>query len=298
MFQIKLFIFYSSFLVFPLLVFLLYKLNNWKIFKKYQKIFFSLFFIFSIIFVDARFIEPNYISVNKTKINIWFKKQVRIALISDIHLWIYKKWDFAEKIVKKLNSLENIDYIFIAWDLTYLDENKTKFDLEKLFWSFKNIKKPVYWVLWNHDVELPWPKIREELVKEFNKYNFKFLNNEIIEFEDFNLIWLGSHWSWEDKIEILNKIKNSKKNIVLTHNPDTLLKYKNKKADLTLCWHTHWWQIKIPFLYKLVLPVKWNFDEWLTQEKNTQLFITSGLWIIWLPFRFLNPPVIDILEIK
>ena len=249
-------------------------------------------------FFDARFIEPNYISVQKTKINIWLEKEVKIALISDIHLGIYKKWDFAEKIVKKLNSLENIDYIFIAWDLTYLDENKKEYDLEKLFWAFKNIKKPVYWVLWNHDVELPWPKIREQLVSKLNKYNFNFLNNKIIELEEFNLVWLWSNWAREDDINILKNIKNNKKNIILTHNPDTTLKYKNKKSNLTLCWHTHWWQVRIPFLYKLVLPVVWNFDKWFTQEKNTQLFVTSGLWIIWLHFRFLNPPVIDILEIK
>jgi predicted MPP superfamily phosphohydrolase len=298
MLQIKLFIFYSSFLVFPFLIFLFYKIKNWKNFKKYQKIFFSIFFLLSLVFIDARFIEPNYLLVKKTEINIWLEEEIKIALISDIHLWIYKKWKFAKKIVKKLNSLENIDYILIAWDLTYLEENKENYDLEKLFWAFKNIKKPVYWVLWNHDVELPWPKIREKLVKEFNKYNFKFLNNKIIELEEFNLIWLWSNWSWEDKIEIISKIKNSKKNIVLTHNPDTTIKYKNNLADLTLCWHTHWWQIKIPYLYKLFLPVRWIFDEWLTQEKNTQLFITSGLWIIGLPFRFFNPPVIDILEIN
>jgi predicted MPP superfamily phosphohydrolase len=51
-------------------------------------------------------------------------------------------------------------------------------------------------------------------------------------------------------------------------------------------------------LYKKVIPTYGQFDEWLTQEKNTQLFITSGLWIIGLPFRFLNPPVIDILKIN
>jgi len=70
MLQIKLFIFYASYLVFPFLVFILYKAKNWKNFKKYQKIFFSVFFVLSLIFIDARFIEPNYISVQNTKINI------------------------------------------------------------------------------------------------------------------------------------------------------------------------------------------------------------------------------------
>lgn len=298
MLQIKLFIFYTSYLVFPFIIFLLYKIKFWKNFNKLQKTIFVILFSLSFIFIDARFIEPNYISVKNTEINIWLEKKVKIALIWDIHLWIFKKWYFAEKVVKKLNWLENIDYILIAWDLTYFEENKTDYDLEKLFSSFNNIEKPVYWVLWNHDVELPWPDIREDLVMLFDKYWLNYIDNKIIKLEDFNLVWLWSNWSWEDNIDILEKIKNNKKNIVLTHNPDTTLKYKNNKSDLTLCWHTHWWQVKIPFLYKYVLPVKWDFDEWLTQEKNTQLFITSWLGMVGLPFRFLNPPVIDILEIN
>ena len=179
MLQFKLIIFYASFLVFPFLVFILYKAKNWKNFKKYQKIFFSVFFVLSLIFIDSRFIEPNYISVQNTKINIWLEKKVNIALIADIHLWIYKKWDFAEKVVKKLNKLENIDYILIAWDLTYLREDINNHNLEELFWAFQNIKKPVYWVLWNHDVELPWPKIRKKLIKLFDKYWFNYIDNKI-----------------------------------------------------------------------------------------------------------------------
>ena len=180
MLQIKLFIFYASYLVFPFLIFLIFNIRKYKNFKKYQKIFFSVFFVLSIIFIDSRFIEPNYISVKKTKINIWLEKKVNIALITDIHLWIYKKGDFAEKVVKKLNKLENIDYILIAWDLTYLREDKNNHNLEELFWDFKNIKKPVYWVLWNHDVELPWPNIREKLIKLFDKYWFNYIDNKII----------------------------------------------------------------------------------------------------------------------
>jgi hypothetical protein len=70
MWKIQIFIFYASFLVFPFLIFLFYKIKNWKNFNKIQKIFFVFLMILSIFFIDNRFIEPNIITVNETKINI------------------------------------------------------------------------------------------------------------------------------------------------------------------------------------------------------------------------------------
>lgn len=292
----KITIFYLSFLVFPFLILLIFRLKN---INKFVKI---IWIIISLLFIDARFIEPNIILIKNTSINIWLNnldKKIKIALISDIHLGIYKKQNFLEKAVKKINKIENLDYIFIAWDITYFDKSDTSenINLDILFKPFEKINKPVYWVLWNHDVELPWPNIRENLVNTFNKFWLNHLNNNTVKLDWFTLVWLWSFLNNEDNTSILNRFSKEDKVIVLTHNPDTISKYTNK-IDLTLAWHTHWWQIKIPFLYKYVIPTRWDFDEWLTREINTQLFITSWLWVVWLPMRFLNPPVIDVLEIE
>ncbi len=298
MLKLKLSIFYASYLVFPFIIFLFYKARNWKNFKLWHKIIFVIFSLLSIFFIDNRFIEPNILTIQKTEIKIGLEQKVKIAFISDIHLWIFKKWDFLEKIVEKTNKILELDYVFIAWDLTYLYSDYEKKEIEELFLEIKNLKVPVYWVLWNHDVEKPWPKVREELKKVMTKFWANFLNNDFVKLKWFTLVWLWDNWGGEDDVSILDNFKETDKIIVLTHNPDTTLKYKNKNADLTLCWHTHGGQIKIPFLYKKIIPTFWDFDEWLTEEENTTLFITSWVWIIWLPFRFLNPPVIDILEIK
>ncbi len=298
MLELKLFIFYFSYFAFVFLFFLIYKIKDRSKFKTIKKVFFIIFFVLSILFIRARFIEINYISLQNTKINIWINKKVKIALISDIHLWIYRDWDFLKKVVKKINSIPKLDYVFIAWDLTYFDERQKNPDLKKFFSSFQNIKTPTYFVFWNHDVEFPWPDIRNELWEVLQSYWLRLLNNDIVKLDWFYLVWLWTKASQEDDISILKNFKAWDSVFVLTHNPDTISKYENKNVDLTLCGHTHWWQVKIPFLYKKVIPTIWDFDEWFTIEKNTKLFITSWLWVIWLPLRFLNPPVIDILEIN
>lgn len=245
-----------------------------------------------LIFVYARFIEPQIIVIHNTEVNLWFK--TKIALISDLHIWTYKWEIFLERMVSKINKLD-IDSVMIAWDVTgYL--NKTQ--LEELLEPLKEINKPVYWVLWNHDVELPGPKIRDELKELLDSYNFTHLNNQSVQIWPYTLVWLWSHRNNEDDITLLEKFTQEDNIVVLTHNPDTTNKYTNNIADLTLAGHTHGGQIRIPWLYKKVIPTRGNFDQWLTQETNTQLFVTSWLGETWLPLRLFNFPVIDVIEIK
>jgi predicted MPP superfamily phosphohydrolase len=130
------------------------------------------------------------------------------------------------------------------------------------------------------------------------EYGATLLNNEAIKFSNFTLVWLWSRWAWEDDIDFLETFGEEENIVALFHNPDTTLSYRENNADVSLAWHTHGWQIKIPFLYKHIIPTIGDFDEWFTQEKFTKLFITSWIGTDHLPLRFLNPPVIDILEIE
>lgn len=279
-------ILYWSYLVFPFIAFLIF-------YKKLHKIARIIFILFSILFIYSRFIEPQLITVNTTEINVWFES--KIVLIADTHLWVYKGKAFLKRVVEKINNIPDVDYVFIAWDLTWNPEIK---DLWKIFKPLQNLNKPTYWVLWNHDVERPGPKLRWELKDILDSYWLHYLNNNVVELENFTLLWLGSNWNNEDDVSLLNNYKESDNILVLAHNPDTTSKYTNNNADLTLAWHTHGWQLRIPVIYKSVIPTKWDFDKWLTQEENTQLFITSWLWETAIPMRIFNPPVIEILELK
>lgn len=277
-------IIYGSYLVFPFLLFFLY----YKKINIYIRVFFILL---SLLFIWMRFIEPQIIITKHEKISVWF--DTKIILIADLHLWVYKDENFLKKVVKKINRLE-AESVFIAGDFTYNPEIS---DLKKIFAPIWDINKPVYWVLWNHDVEKPGPKLRDDLKNVLDTLWANYLNNNSVEFDNFTLLGLGSNWNREDDTSLLQNYSQDENIIVLTHNPDTTLKYNNNNADLTLAGHTHGWQLRIPSLYKSVIPTTWNFDKWLSQEPFTQLYITSWLWETALPMRFLNFPEIVVLEL-
>lgn len=285
---------YWWFLVFPFLIFLLYKYikqrnKAWK-----NHIWYLFYFILSLLFIYARFIEPQMIIIKHAEISTGF--QGRFVLLADLHLWLFKNEKFLEKIIKKIQKLENIDGILIPWDFTLvLDENA---DLEKLFAPFSDLTIPIYATLWNHDTMRPWPNISQKLRTVLEKNNIIVLNNETSQYtsKNIHILWLWDNWSNDDKIEMIWDFTQKDNLIVLAHNPDTTLKYTNNIADITVSWHTHWWQIRIPFIWKKILPVKWDFSNGYYDYNGIKLYITSWVGEVGLPLRFRIPPEIVVLD--
>jgi len=90
--------------------------------------------------------------------------------------------------------------------------------------------------------------------------------------------------------------------VLLTHNPDTAFEVPASiNYDLMLAGHTHGGQIRIPGLYKKVIPTEYPFDKGLYRlaiDGQTRLvFVSPGTGMVGLPFRFNIPPQIDILTV-
>ena len=94
--------------------------------------------------------------------------------------------------------------------------------------------------------------------------------------------------------------KNAGK-ILLAHSPDIIDEFNSKnKPDLIITGHTHCGQIRLPFFGALpgVIPTDHGkeFDKHFYADKN--LFVSCGVGESGPPFRFWNPPEINILEIN
>ena len=278
---IKFFIYYGSWLVFPLLY--------WFVKKRWV-----VMIVLSALFIYARFVEPQLLFVNHYKIQTGFK--AKYALIADIHLGIYNNESILERTVEKINN-EEVDAVLIAGDFTYEPQFD---DMKKLFSSLSKVNIPVYAVLGNHDCERPGPAIRDELEKVLTALNVQVITNKAVELNSVTLVGLGSLWAKDNEMGLLDKYTKEDNVVVLTHNPDTTLDYMpNHHPDLTLAGHTHGGQVRIPYLYKKVIPVRGDvlWDQGLYTFEDEKVFVTSGIGEIGLPLRFLIPPAIDILTL-
>lgn len=253
------------------------------------------------LFVWARWVEPQQIVVQDVVMDMWREEDHDIVLIADLHLGIYKWVHYLRRVVEEINDID-AEIVVIAGDLTYEPTDGSEESLTALFSPLAEIDMPVLAVLGNHDVQVPGPDIRYPLIRALNHNGVTFLHNDIYELWWDKIVWLGPHLAGEDRVEILDGFGADDNVIVLTHNPDTISKYRNENADLTIVWHTHCGQIRLPYIQDWIRPYTYpvigDFDCDLTTHDYTQLYITSGLGEVLLPLRFLNPPTVDVLRLR
>jgi len=290
-------ILYGSYLVFPFIAFLWYVMQKFKHELWLKAILFASLFP-SFLFVYIRFVEPQLITVNRTRIDVGFK--AKVILISDLHLGMYKHENYLRRVVSKTNSIcdsKDCDAVLIAGDLTHWPK---KDELVKLFTPLKSLKIPVYTVLGNHDVGRPGPEIRSELEEALQANNVKLLNNEAIKLKEYYILGLGDMWNHESDVRMLEQFKSTENVIVLAHHPEVIHFYSGlggKNADITLSGHCHGGQLKIPYIYKLFLPCEPPFEKGLYDIKGQRVFVSSGLGETGFPIRLRVPPVVEVLEL-
>jgi len=268
---------YGSFLSFPFLLGVLWLLGK----KRFQAL--AIFFvILSVSFIWARFYEPQMLIVREES------GPANFVLIADTHLGQYKGARFMERVVNQINALEP-DFILFPGDFVYSIAPE---DIDEFFSPLTQLDAPLYATLGNHDMAPAGELTDDLLLTSLEDYGVTWIDNKSVTFDGIQLIGIGELWNDDADLSTFDQLQPELTNIVLAHNPDTAYLFEDIDVDLIVSGHTHGGQIRIPFLYRMVIPCEYNWGTaqgWFTVLGNP-LYITSGLGETGLPLRLFNPP--------
>jgi uncharacterized protein len=237
--------------------------------------------------------------VETQQVNLGFK--AKVAIFSDIHIGRFKDKNWLERVINETNKIENLDAVLVAGDWTYWPKDISKEGFVNDFVALKNSRYPIYAVMGNHDIEKPGPKLRQELESALVELGVKIIDDKYIDFESWRLVGMEDPWSDQYVGVVENNLSIDKPNIALTHQPDIVRDYNKLiiKPNLTLTGHTHCGQVRIPYLYKFVLPtIDAYYDKGWYDVDGGELFISCGVGEVGLPIRLFNPPTVDVINIS
>lgn len=290
-------IFYGSFLVFPFLI--LMGMMIWQGRWPWLCIVLSLL---SLLFIYSRFIEPQMLIVRQEEMIFSGAAEdsevVKVALFADNHLGSYKSREFMQRVVDKV-KLEKPDLVMIPGDFIFAISREELFNY---FQPLKELGVPVFATTGNHDYESAG-YIELEEVREMLRGNGVEVLDDLkteIEVKGKVLKIYGLRDLWEKTLDndLLADISAEDNVVVIAHNPDAAHYMENLRADLLVSGHTHGGQIRIPFIYPLMIPSEFGYDRGWYKFKEMNMYVTSGAGEVGLPMRLGVPPEVVILNLK
>lgn len=254
----------------------------------------------------ARFAEPRLLTVHEETILLPGASEtspsIRIALFGDPHIGLFGHAMPIDRIVRRINA-QGVDAVFLAGDLTYHPEAE---DIPDAFAALADLDAPLFAVLGNHDVGFPGENLSEPLMRVLQAADARVMHNRALETEiaGQSVVVAGASDLWERQQDFgfHASLPEGLPVFLLTHNPDTALTVPGDfRYDLMLAGHTHGGQVRLPWLYRHVLPVRGPFDRELHRFRSPAgerlVYVTTGTGMVGVPLRFLMPPRIDILTI-
>ncbi len=272
--------------------------------KKFFSFILIIFLIAVSFYIYARFMEPNFLTVNyenikNSRIN---GGKLKILQFSDMHISEYFDETDIKKVVEKIND-ENPDIVVFTGDL--IDEynnyeNKDK--INEIWEALRLINAPLgrYAVYGNHDygggAEVVYKKIMENS-------GFVLLKNEKITLEDYNINIIGmddSIFGKFDREKLIGFLDEDKYNLVLSHEPDVVDHLLEYDIDLFLSGHSHGGQVNLP-VAKFLPPLAKKYTGGIYSFNNyrqTILYVNIGLGTSKIPLRFMAPPELTVFTME
>ena len=260
-------------------------------------------------------IEQNAVSGKKFAEN----ENLKIVLLSDLHLAAWRNHKSMEKAVKMAND-QQPDIIFITGDFVQSVSDEMVKYLPIL--SQMKARYGIYTVLGNHDygryARFKTDDDRKADVQKLIDYQtsigWKVLNNESVKLYQ-DSIPLGvtiagvEYYSPKkmfinegDMVKTFQDVDSTDYVILLSHDPQAWYDVINKNlpANLTLSGHTHGMQLGFYFPNFKWSPASILYKQWggLYEKQGKLLYINVGLGSVGFPARVGMPPEITVIRLK
>lgn len=270
------------------------------------------FLILLLLFCYGYFIEPNILKTENiilrtNKMRGENPPAIKFVQLSDLH---FSAGTPAARINRIHETIKNLEpaLIFITGDIVG-EQN----GMETAAGLVKKLSAdyPVYAIFGNWDEETFRGKIWR-LKRKLEEAGAKILLNEKENvFADGNpftifgvknsLTKTGMEKNLRQTLQGVAALNQNYK-ILLAHSPAIAENVLAQEFDLILTGHTHGGQIYLPWLTKMMIPVKGSakkFVKGLHQiGKKTMLYVNRGLGASMLPLRFLAPPEITVFQLS
>jgi len=249
-------------------------------------------------FSDRSFWTTDHLAVRRYRISIPGVKSVRIRFVhlSDFHMDQRLPGEYFKACFEQANRLEP-DFILLTGDFTDKPEI-----LAKHLHMLKALQSQygLFAVLGNHDYYAGADNIRKMLIQ----CDIELLNEEcrMISIQDGYKIYLcGTEKPWSGH-PLPQKIKSEGQllTVFLSHTPDNIFGLAKAGADLVFSGHLHGGQWRFPVIGPLVIPSRHGrlFDYGHYIIRRTHLFITSGIGMVWIPYRIKCNPEITVVDVS
>ncbi|KGX91576.1 metallophosphoesterase [Pontibacillus halophilus JSM 076056 = DSM 19796] len=252
----------------------------------------------------AKYIEPRLFTVRSETITSPRIAQpldgFRILQFSDLHIGFHLDEERLEAIVSRINNY-NVDMIVFTGDLFDDPSNLFHHTYERVASLLNSMKAPYgkFWIYGNHD---HGGYGTEEVKSLMDRAGFTLLQNSStlikINEEELLLVGLDDALLGEPNLDLALQNQDQRPfTLLLCHEPDLADSVQHYPVDVMLAGHSHGGQIRLPFVGPLVTPpLAYTYTEGLYSIGTTgfQLYVSRGLGMTRLPYRFLCRPELTI----